>query len=87
LTITGFVRIRHFGFFANRCQKEKLARIRTYMEQTEIATAGESDDSERNRPQINEIPTAFCPRCHQGRLIALDEIVPRRTAYGGMKNG
>lgn len=78
----GFMRIRHFGFLANRCRKTKLARIRACLEQADVATEADPDDSGRSRLETSEIPATFCPRCHQGRLIGFYEIPPRRTAYG-----
>jgi Putative transposase len=77
----GFMRIRHFGFLANRCQKAKLAQIRVCLE---TAETNEPDpaESERKRPETEATPAPFCPRCQRGRLIGLYEIAPRRTAYG-----
>ncbi|MGR9109117.1 MAG: IS91 family transposase [Gammaproteobacteria bacterium] len=75
----GFMRIRHFGFLANRCRKANLARIRASLEE---AGASKPAESESKMPQTFDPSAPGCPRCHQGRLIAIHEIIPKRTAYG-----
>jgi hypothetical protein len=77
----GFMRIRHFGFLANRCRTAKLAQIRAGLEAAE-ASEPKPAESGQKRPDPGEAPAPCCPRCHQGRLIGLYEIAPRRTAYG-----
>lgn len=65
-----FVRIRHFGFMANRCRKEEIQRI------------GEALDNKPTilQPEIVETP---CPKCNSGILLKiskLDEIsLPYKT--------
>jgi hypothetical protein len=63
---TGFMRIRHFGFLANRCRSENLATCRRLLSapppippQTPLATASPG----------GETPRACCPACGRGRLI------------------
>lgn len=56
----GFMRIRHFGFLANRCRAEKLKQIRSALEQ-----ADQSDETAAgiSEPLFDGYP---CPRCRQG---------------------
>jgi hypothetical protein len=56
----GFMRIRHFGFLANRCRVEKLKRIRFAL--------GQDDAAETTPAIMAECPFAGypCPRCRQG---------------------
>lgn len=56
----GFMRIRHFGFLANRCRVEKLKRIRFAL--------GQDDEAEATPTITAECPFAGypCPRCRQG---------------------
>ena len=55
------MRVRHFGFLANRCRARRLAEIRTALEAPapEVATA-----PERAAP-FDGYP---CPACRTGRL-------------------
>lgn len=68
----GLMRIRHFGFLANRCRREKLACIRralatvTVPRTAGITTAGSA------------IPDYPCPRCRQGRLRIIALLSPLR---------
>jgi hypothetical protein len=73
----GFMRIRHFGFLANRCRSQCLAQIRRAIE----VDAAESADVEGT-----DEPTAFdgypCPICHRGRLYIIARIAPQRRDGG-----
>ncbi len=73
---TGFMRIRHFGFLANRFRAEKLARCRQLIQDTEknpimpaptrasaLDTAAQLPD-ERHR----------CPHCGNGRMIIVERF-------------
>ena len=63
----GFVRIRHYGFLANRHRKQKLALCRRLLatQQTEAATepsmAAAKDHHERSR----------CPSCGEGTMLCV----------------
>lgn len=89
---TGFVRIRHFGFLANRCRDEKLARCRELLGTRPPALAAEP----RDEPSIETITTdragagdpavvlesrRCCPVCRVGRMIVL-ETIPRERSPG-----
>jgi hypothetical protein len=64
----GFVRIRHFGFLANRGRTAKLARCR------ELLTAGPSEAPPASEPvaalmlRLTGVDLTRCPVCHAGRL-------------------
>ena len=70
-----FVRIRHFGFLANRARKEKLALCRVliaaatgnpiHVATSEPATQSDATD-DRDR----------CPYCATGRLIRIAVVEP-----------
>jgi hypothetical protein len=73
----GFMRIRHFGFLANRCRAERIEAIRAAIDaaqQHPEATA----DAKR--------PTSFdgypCPRCRKGRLWITAHLAPKRFNGG-----
>ena len=66
----GLMRIRHYGFLANRCRKDKLVKIRQWLGQ--IADHETSDES--LQAKNNDWP---CPKCHRGQMrvrLALSPI-------------
>jgi hypothetical protein len=69
----GFVRIRHYGFLANRSRSKNLSAIRRLM--------GVSDPPEKHFASVEEmmhkltgIDINLCPSCHKGRMQQLLEI-------------
>jgi hypothetical protein len=74
----GFVRIRHFGFLANRARQEKLPLVKALIRAQAPAPATEQDQQptpEAVRPQ----PDApdHCPLCEVGRMRSVGAIPPR----------
>ena len=67
----GLMRIRHYGFLANRCRKDKLVKIRQWLGQrTEHETSDESLEA-----KSNDWP---CPKCHRGVMRVVLELPPIR---------
>jgi hypothetical protein len=71
------MRVRHFGFLANRCRRERLDRIRDAIDAGEVAeaTASNAEDSAHH----DGWP---CPKCRQGRLRPIRHIAPRTWTAG-----
>jgi hypothetical protein len=70
-----FVRIRHYGFLANRCRKEKIATCRRLLEALDVQTVESTSESQAAEPP----PTVHkCPRCEQGTLVRILVIEPGR---------
>lgn len=59
----GLMRIRHYGFLANRCRKARLAQIRALLGKAPKADAG--DETTNDRHDEN---SWLCPKCHHGPL-------------------
>jgi hypothetical protein len=74
----GFMRIRHFGFLANRCRAERLGQIRAAIDIAQQQPAATADA---------ESPAPFdgypCPLCRRGRLRVTAFLVPKRFDGGG----
>jgi hypothetical protein len=68
----GFMRIRHFGFLANRCRGTRLAQIRAAIAGQEKAAAPTAAAHSAAPPEHRP-----CPRCRQGRLRVIGQIPPR----------
>jgi hypothetical protein len=68
----GFMRIRHFGFLANRCRGTRLAQIRE-------AIAGQEKAAAPTAAAHSTAPTEEwpCPRCRRGHMRVIAEIPPR----------
>jgi hypothetical protein len=73
---SGFVRIRHFGFLANRKRKEKLALCRSLLpaRRTDIEASGRSP-SDGDSTTAEEV-SHRCPVCKTGRLIVIQLLRP-----------
>lgn len=71
----GFVRIRHFGFLANRSRKEKVPLARRLLRQ-------QSETASDHSPAVTKTPVApaptlhVCPNCKQGRMLVVLELPP-----------
>jgi hypothetical protein len=74
---SGFVRIRHYGFLANRHRQEKVALCR--------ALLGAASTPEALPPGISASPdgttrdrsrASVCPACGEGRLVIIGELPP-----------
>jgi hypothetical protein len=74
----GFMRIRHYGFLANCCRQDRLAQIRTALEQTD-AIVDNTDERKANRTPV-EFMT--CPICRRGHFYMIDRIAPQRLKEG-----
>ncbi len=66
-----FVRIRHYGFLANRCRREKLALCRQLLN-----SGSRSPSLDTLRPNGTEQPE-LCPACQKGRMVVLEKLPPR----------
>ena len=72
----GLMRIRHYGFLANRCRRQKLAQIRALLDQDEAEPVVASAARER-------VPSPWpCPRCGCGQLRPVAELAPVRLTGG-----
>ena len=74
----GLMRIRYYGFLANRCRAERIAQIRDSLEQpraddTAPAEAADSDKSPAGYP---------CPECRSGHLWFVAWVAPTRLEGG-----
>jgi Putative transposase/Transposase zinc-binding domain len=71
----GFMRIRHFGFLANRCRAERLEEIRAAIDVAQ-PQLGQTADAES---PFNGYP---CPLCRKGRLQITAYLTPKRFNGG-----
>ena len=70
----GFVRIRHFGFLANRSRKEKIPLARRLIGQQE--SHSQPPPSSTHSPVDSPASPNRCPNCQVGRLVVVQELLP-----------
>jgi hypothetical protein len=76
----GFMRIRYFGFMANRLRRASLALCRTLIGpcKTGLAASGPTDPDPPRPPASSPTPAVgICPACGQGRLVTVAAL-PRQ---------
>jgi hypothetical protein len=72
---SGFMRIRYYGFLANRNRTEKLQRARKLSRDNTNSTdnyLSETDTSQQINQPEDELE--LCPQCGQGRLVIIAKI-------------
>ena len=80
---SGLVRIRHYGWMANRHRSEKLSLCRRLLGVAD-ANPGTPDDAPAEQASREQAPAAAdeqlsssrCPACKSGRLIRVDTLQP-----------
>jgi predicted Zn-ribbon and HTH transcriptional regulator len=71
----GFVRIRHFGFLANRFRTSKLQLARNLLGQRTEDPGSAPLDRSGDGVGVEKVVDVFlCPRCKQGRLVIVADI-------------
>ncbi len=73
----GFMRIRHFGFLANRCRAAKLHGIKDKIQACGKATTEDKQEKEKSVVPNLPGPQCKCPKCRQENLITRYEISPK----------
>ena len=76
----GFVRIRHYGFLANRNRKDNLAKIRRLLG-LPLLKAEENASIEEMMLNLTGIDITLCPCCKKGKMQLIAEI----PKYGGRR--
>src|SRR5262244_123432 len=72
----GFMRIRHFGFLANRAKKHALAQCRKLLKLDAALPKIPKKSAHDLLLELTGIDLNRCPSCHQGTLIVVAELAP-----------
>ena len=76
----GFMRIRHFGFLANRSKKQALAQCRNLLK-FDPALPQRSDQSAKDLlRKLTGVDLSRCPCCHQGTVLTIADL-PARSSF------
>lgn len=75
---SGFVRIRHFGFLANRCRAEKLKLCRQLLQSSSTLPSTPALAHEPASDPVTEtlVERHHCPQCGTGRMIIVQRLEP-----------
>jgi hypothetical protein len=80
---SGFVRIRHYGFLANRCRREKVALCRELLGVSATSAIGPPCRPTALIPGITPVRCALvCPACGEGRMVVIEVIPPTPVGRG-----
>lgn len=77
---SGFMKIRHYGFMANRFRGPKLALVRRLLNVTAPPPTENSSASPALSGEV-ESPERLCPHCQQGRLHVVLRLLPQRGEF------
>ncbi|MFC3391020.1 IS91 family transposase [Aidingimonas halophila] len=75
----GLMRVRHYGFLANRCRRRRLAQIRQAL--AVIDATADADTAAGD-----SAPTYTCPHCRQPTLRVIGTLSPGRSLHGRLDN-
>jgi Putative transposase/Transposase zinc-binding domain len=85
---SGFVRIRHYGFLANRVCREKLALCRALLGVATTPEPAASEPSSEAKETVEAVTAAdVCPSCGVGRMViiaVLPAIPVNRGEWGSL---
>jgi predicted Zn-ribbon and HTH transcriptional regulator len=78
----GFMRVRHFGFLANRSKKQALTQCRKLLGANPASLQSPSESAKDLLLRITDIDLSRCPSCHNGTLIVVAELPPISSSSG-----
>ncbi len=78
----GFMRIRHFGFLANRTKKHALSQCRKLLGVSPAVPEVPKKSAQELLCELTGIDLNRCPRCHKGTLIVVAQLSPRSASLG-----
>ena len=72
----GFMRIRHFGFLANRAKKHALPQCRKLLGLNPALPEIPNQSAHDLLRELTGIDLSRCPRCQKGTMIVVGELPP-----------
>jgi hypothetical protein len=76
----GFMRIRHFGFLANRSKKHALPQCRKLLGVNPALSEIPKRSAQDLLRELTGIDLSRCPACKLGTMIAVGELPPRANS-------
>jgi hypothetical protein len=72
----GYVRIRHFGFLANRYKKENIKRCREFIGDSKRLPESANKTTQELILELTGVDITVCPCCKEGTMRIVEEISP-----------
>jgi Putative transposase/Transposase zinc-binding domain len=72
----GFMRIRHFGFLANRSKKQALSQCRKLLDLDPALPQSPILSAKDLLLKITGVDLSRCPCCHEGTMIVVGDLPP-----------
>ena len=69
-----FMRIRHFGFLANRAKKQALSQCRKLLKLDPALPQSPKESAKDLLLRITGVDLSRCPRCQKGTMIVVEEL-------------
>ncbi len=80
----GLVRIRHFGFLANRCRRQKISLCRKLLNVVlPVKPQGSNSGDVAPATEQQSKPVDRCPVCKVGRLRLVEVLLPQAPVVAG----
>jgi hypothetical protein len=70
----GFMRVRHFGFLANRSKKQALAQCRNLLNIDPPLPQRPDESIQDLLLKITGVDLSRCPCCHQGTMVVVGDL-------------
>jgi hypothetical protein len=74
------MRIRHFGFLANRSKKQALAQCRKLLGLNPALPKLPNRSAQDLLRELTGIDLTRCPSCHKGTLIVVGDLPPTSSS-------
>ena len=74
------MRIRHFGFLANRSKKQALAQCRKLLGLNPALPELPNRSAQDLLRELTGIDLTRCPSCHKGTLIVVGDLPPTSSS-------
>jgi hypothetical protein len=71
-----FMRIRHYGFLANRCKSENLAKCRELLGLPPQLPKVVTETIQEKMLRLTKVDITLCPYCKQGRMRYVKDLLP-----------
>jgi hypothetical protein len=72
----GFMRIRHFGFLANRAKQQALAQCRKLLDLDPALLQRPVESAKKLLLKITGVDLTRCPCCGEGTMIVVGDLPP-----------
>jgi hypothetical protein len=76
----GFMRIRHFGFLANRAKKQALAQCRRLLKLDPALPQSPMESAKDLLLRITGVDLNRCPSCQKGTMVVVGDLPPTSSS-------